>query len=1162
MARLRAAGALAVLLALLVAVPAGLAGTIGNPTAGFGDLLVGDVTDTALIGLLAGVAWLAWAQFAFATVVELFAAARGIRAPMPIPGVLSGQQQLARTLVAAVFLLGPAAASATLSPGGLAYLPAPTPATVSLPAVSLSAASTPSGQGASTADTGLQTAGSAPVDRGPSPAARPAGDAGTVVYVVPAAGQGPVTLWDIAEARLGSGERWQEIWALNEGREQPGGATFRVPGRLLPGWTVLVPGPATGGPGGARQAGDVHEVEQVQSEVQEVVVEPGDTLSELAAEHGQQSWQPMWQANAGRDEPGGARFNDPDLIRPGWRLSIPAAASGASTTAAPAPVAPGSPAAAPAPATASPTSPAITAPAPSMAAPAPTASSDQAATTAPETTAPDDAGPAATDPATPTAPSAPSAPSSSQQPAPAPPAAADPGDASTVSDWPRQVAFTGSGVLLAAVTLEGLRRLRRRQFRDRALGRTIGATPAAIAPMEKALLVRGAAGAPDVQWLSTALRSLAQRIAADPAASLPDVVAVRLGPDALELVLTTAATAAPAPWRADASGLRWSLRRHEELPVELSAGARDVSAPYPTLATVGHSPDGDHWLLDLERVGALSLTGDRAGCENLARYLAAELTHNAWSDQLLVTLVGFGAELAGLNPARVLHQADLAQATRDARATLRETTQVLAQAETSVLDGRLRPHLVGDGWSPHVLLVAPGQQPAAATAGLAALLADVRAQRSRTAVAVVLAGDTEHHDATRWQLHVGADGVLSLPELDLRLQAAQLPAEEAADLAALLALAAQGPDAAMPLRAGDEPWEAFVDAAGALRPGLARPREQPPAGPVRPAAVGEPVGGAEQAGTLLPETVHSYLGCTATTAEDVAALAPVVDPEVRRQVEQADPSLDEDLRLWHDPGSGIAKLTVLGPVNISACAGAPSNLRRDRVVEVVAYLACRPQGVSTEQWIAQMWPGEAGVPDSRPRAYANSARHWLGKDPRTGQDYLPRATEGQGKVGSYRLRGVLIDADLFRRLRLRASARGADGLADLEAALTLVSGEPLSRLRASGGAWLVDTPVQHHYTAMVVDVAHLVATAHLAVGDPAGAERAAQVSLLTGSRDDVALLDLVAVHDAAGEHTQADRYVARILANHDADVEEDLPPRTYEVLRRRQWLPTRDARAS
>ena len=35
---------------------------------------------------------------------------------------------------------------------------------------------------------------------------------------------------------------------------------------------------------------------------------------------------------------------------------------------------------------------------------------------------------------------------------------------------------------------------------------------------------------------------------------------------------------------------------------------------------------------------------------------------------------------------------------------------------------------------------------------------------------------------------------------------------------------------------------------------------------------------------------------------------------------------------------------------------------------------------------------------------------------------------------------------------------------------------------------------------------------------------------------------------------EAAAYIKRILANHDAEVEEDLPPRTAEILHRRQWL--------
>ncbi|MCW2611982.1 MAG: Peptidoglycan-binding LysM [Cryptosporangiaceae bacterium] len=42
---------------------------------------------------------------------------------------------------------------------------------------------------------------------------------------------------------------------------------------------------------------------------------------------------------------------------------------------------------------------------------------------------------------------------------------------------------------------------------------------------------------------------------------------------------------------------------------------------------------------------------------------------------------------------------------------------------------------------------------------------------------------------------------------------------------------------------------------------------------------------------------------------------------------------------------------------------------------------------------------------------------------------------------------------------------------------------------------------------------------------------------------------------AEGNLAEAGGYVRRIVANHDAEVEEDLPTRTFDILRRHQWLP-------
>jgi nucleoid-associated protein YgaU len=55
------------------------------------------------------------------------------------------------------------------------------------------------------------------------------------------------------------------------------------------------------------------------------VVKAGDTLWRIAARTLDDPfrWQDVWRANAGRKMTDGSRFVDPDLIRPGWRLSIP-----------------------------------------------------------------------------------------------------------------------------------------------------------------------------------------------------------------------------------------------------------------------------------------------------------------------------------------------------------------------------------------------------------------------------------------------------------------------------------------------------------------------------------------------------------------------------------------------------------------------------------------------------------------------------------------------------------------------------------------------------------------------------------------------------------------------------------------------------------------------
>ena len=279
--RLLRVAASAIASALLVAgVPWLLATTIGNPADHLPDLLAGDVNDQVILAAIAAVLWIAWAQFTVAFLVELVSAIR--RTPMParIPGVFTAQQGLARALVSGALLLLPLSIS-TVAPAAQAIAMTP-------------AAAPPAPSPAAAAATGATTTSAT------AAAARPQ----IPTQAVTVTADGARTWWDLAQAHLGDGSRWQQLWNLNQGRTQADGTVLASDKTVLkPGWTVLVPAPAKTGTSTAGDGGV------------EVTVRPGDTLSELAADHGDRDWTSVWQANAGRTEPGGEPAHRPGLHR-------------------------------------------------------------------------------------------------------------------------------------------------------------------------------------------------------------------------------------------------------------------------------------------------------------------------------------------------------------------------------------------------------------------------------------------------------------------------------------------------------------------------------------------------------------------------------------------------------------------------------------------------------------------------------------------------------------------------------------------------------------------------------------------------------------------------------------------------------------------------------
>jgi hypothetical protein len=98
--------------------------------------------------------------------------------------------------------------------------------------------------------------------------------------------------------------------------------------------------------------------------------------------------------------------------------------------------------------------------------------------------------------------------------------------------------------------------------------------------------------------------------------------------------------------------------------------------------------------------------------------------------------------------------------------------------------------------------------------------------------------------------------------------------------------------------------------------------------------------------------------------------------------------------------------------------------RRSFYVELLAYVTLRPRGVTAED-VAEAF----GLRTERARIDLSILRSWLGKDPRTGDPFLPNArqTHAPGVPATYRTEGILTDLELFRRLRRRGQSRGAAG---------------------------------------------------------------------------------------------------------------------------------------
>lgn len=828
-------------------------------------------------------------------------------------------------------------------------------------------------------------------------------------------------------------------------------------------------------------------------------VQPGDTLSEIALDElGDASQYPeIAAASSDTAQPDGDRLTDPDHIEPGWILTIPgpAAVEVSDTDQVPSPTG-------------------------GQADDAEMRDGADAAAT-PEAAAPNDpdASISQESSAGSTTPSDPTGPGqravvgqggldsrlAEDADVAAPTAHATP-------PW-LLPGLTGAGTLLAAGVFAAFRRNRAAQWRYRRPGRLVAPIPAEAVPAERTAAVHGSRIVPDVERLDLLLKSLGG------GCLRPGITERRPPLVAVELTTTNAVVHLaepvdlPGPWAGE--GRRWSA--------PLSAAPGDVRAdlpPYPLLVTVGQDADGHTWLLDLERARRVVVTGEDDASLALGRAFAAELNLCPWACNTTTHTLGFAHEAETLSEVR-------------GHAHRESDPGCLSSLARTVTDS---PRLPGDDreWYHLILLDSPH---ADNVDSIREALADGLGG-SRAVVAVVQCGGP----ATESDLEiVVGQGRLRIESLGLDLAAAGLTqAELEASVALVQATDAFEDVEAPPLDGGV--LAGLADVTGALLSEVSEPRPEDP---------DEPAGEA----SLLPEPTSEYVEAAATLADDVHHLAPVIAPETTERVLSADELLDRDVEDWF--GERVPRLMVLGPVTARARKPRRAEKKWPQILSTLTYLMHHPDGVAAPE-IAEA----IGEPSPKVRTYVSYLRAWFGTDPLTGRPHAPKANESRAHeergVLCYQVEGVLYDVDLFRRLRARGQARGADGIEDLLTALRLVRGRPFEGAETTAvWQWAFQSDrTDLEMTAAIIDVAHIVADHGFADDDLDLVGRAVATAKLVAPEDDVVVNDEVHLLWRQGHTELARRRRQDLLAGRDDG--SDLGP--VEAPERTQRLSARTVR--
>jgi hypothetical protein len=354
--------------------------------------------------------------------------------------------------------------------------------------------------------------------------------------------------------------------------------------------------------------------------------------------------------------------------------------------------------------------------------------------------------------------------------------------------YPNELA---AAFLLATGVLAALGRHRREQLWQRAFGRRVVAPEGEASLAESAM--QSGAHEPSVDLLDVGLRYLSHAFAM--AGRIPPTVfAAHLSQENLDLWIAPADLDPPEPWTAVGDGQVWRLpfAALTQVDVDEASGAL---ALLPGLVSIG-TDDAGRVLVDLEAAhGLIAVTGPQPLVTAVLSSMAMELATNRWSDQMHLTLVGFGQELIDPAPDRVTAVRTLDEALPALEA--RAEAVIGAMASTGV-DSAATGRSLGIGpaaWAPHYLISAV--PPTTAQRSRLLALAKVR---HAAAAGYVVAGDVP---GASWTWEVTAEGRLLAGALGLDVEAQLLPAQQQEAVFELFDAAAQSEGVALPAPPAD-----------------------------------------------------------------------------------------------------------------------------------------------------------------------------------------------------------------------------------------------------------------------------------------------------------------------------------------------------------------------